>query len=400
MAGRTSKQAPERREQSMGPEDKRVMRRRRARRRAILRSVILVVLCVGLFLLWQNWNALAPDRLMGKLQDLVGSGTGSYPVDVSGTGVRRLARSQNYSVVLTDSHLTYLNQSGAEVARYSCTYPSALLRTAGRYVLLAEQSGQRLQVCTRTAILTELTADQDIISVALNEKGQFAVLTQGPQGYAVQVKVYDRNGKELYSRSRNQTATDVALAADGSQIALLSVQAADGNLNTSVEVFSLETADTGALCSYTASDSLLYRLEYLDGGWLAALGETGVVMMDTANGLTTVYAPTGMRLLGYAVGGEDLALALRPYGTTGDGQIQVIDKHGEPRSTVPFTGDFRHLSGQEQQYVLLTDSYVQKITAAGAAGTADVAADGQQAVLDGENAVVLGLNRLESYPLS
>ena len=47
----------------------------------------------------------------------------------------------------------------------------------------------------------------------------------------------------------------------------------------------------------------------------------------------------------------------------------------------------------------LTDAYAQRITTTGAAGTAQVGSDGQQVVLDGDHAVVLGLNRLVAFEL-
>lgn len=380
--------------------DKRQMRRRRARRRAIVRSVVVVALCVVVILLWQNWESLTPDRLISGVENLLGTGTGSYPVDMSGTHVRRLEQAQSYAAVLTDSHLIYLNHSGAEVSRYACAYPTALMRTAGRYVLLAEQGGRRLHLSTRSKVCLEMNADQDILSVALNEQGQIAVLTDGPQGYAVQIKVYDKNGKLLYTRNRNHTGTEVALSRDGAQVAMLSVEAVDGNLNTTMDVFSLKTSGTEALCSYTTQDKLLYRMAYLDGGWVAAFSEDGVVMLDTADGLATVYAPADMRVLGYAVAGKDLALAVRPYGDTGGGQIHIVNKNGEPTAVVDFTGAFRHLSGSHQQYVLLTDMYVQQLSAAGAGVTAAVEADGQQVILADSRAVVLGLNRLIAYDLT
>lgn len=200
MADKKQKRVPG---QPLTAAEKREMRRRRARRRALLRGMILVALCAVLLLLWQNWDTLAPNRLLNRFQDMMGTSTGSYPVDLSGVTARRLDRSQTYSVLLTDSHLLYLNTNGAEVKRHGCAYAEALLRTAGRYVLVAEQGGRRIQLSTRNAIVAEWTADQDIITVSLNEKGQVAVLTHGLQGYAVQIKVYDRNGKLLYREAES-----------------------------------------------------------------------------------------------------------------------------------------------------------------------------------------------------
>ena len=386
--------------QPLTAEQKRQMRRRRSRRRAVLRGIALVLVCVIVVLLWQNWDVVAPDRLYSHIQDLLGSSTGSYPVDFSGVGVQRLARVDNYSVVLTDSHLIYLNQSGAEVNRISCAYPSALMCTTDQYVLVAEQGGRRIQLSTRTSVVTEMEVDNEIIAVALNDKGQMAVLMQGSQGYLVQIKVYDRKGKLLYTRSRNQTATEIALSPDGRQVALLSIKALNGTLTSAMDVFSLTTSDTEALCSHKEADTLLYRMEYLSDGWVVAFSEDRAVMMDTANGLASVYVPSDMRVLGYAVGSDTMALVLRSYGSTGDGEVHIVNKEGVPTATIPFEGVYRDLSQQKGLYVLLTDTYAQRITANGEQVRVSVEEDGRQAVLDGDNVVVLGLNRLLSYPLT
>ncbi len=389
--------------QNQGPltaEQKRIMRRRKARRRALGRLIALVLFVALLVVVWQNWDVLAPDRLMSEFEMLVGSGTGEYPVDMSGTGVRRLTKAEQYAVVLTDSHLIYLNHGGAEVARYGCAYQTPLVQTAGKYVLVAEQGGRRLQMTTRSAAVLELEMERDIVAVALNEKGMLAVLTDGPQGYAAQVTVYNRKGEAVYVRDRKTVGTDLALSANGKQLAMLSPEAVDGVLNTRMEVFSLKTTDTEAVCSYVAKDSLLYRLTYLENGWVAGFGENGVVMLDTADGLATVYVPDGMKVLGYATTGNHFALAVRPYGTTAGGEIHVVGKDGNPLTTVPFTGELRHLFGDDGAYGVLTDSCVQKITKNGGEGTADIPSDGQQAILDGNSAIVLGLNRIDSYALN
>lgn len=365
----------------------------------LLRLSTLLLLCVLVVTLWKNWDSVAPDKWWGNLQDSLTGSTGSYPVDVSGMNMKRLTLSGKYTVTFSDSYLTYLDDNGGEVARYACTYPSGLLSTAGQYVLLAEQDGRRFRLNTRSGMVFEGTAEQPIITAAVNAKGQMALLTQGPQGYTVQVTVYDRRGKVLYTRSRNQQAVDVALSADGSQVALLSVQATDGALHTIVDVFSLSSTDTKPLCSHTANNVLLYRLEYLGDTWLTAIGENGVTLLDTKDGLSTVYSAGDMRLLGYAIGDNTLALALRPYGDTGDGQVHVINKKGEPSCMVPFSGEFRQISASGKRYVLLTDAAATEITAAGQGKQAAVENDGQQAVLSGQRVVVLGLNRVQAYTL-
>ena len=392
---RNMKQSPEQR--PLTAEEKRRLRRKRAQRRTLMRMVLLVALCAVVIVVMANWDSLAPDRLFSAAENLLGIGTGSYPVDLSGTGVYWLERAQNYSAVLTDSHLIYLNRTGAEVSRFSLAYPTALMRTAGQYVLVGEQGGRRIHLSTRNKVLLEMDAEYDIFNVAVNKQGTIAVLTDGPQGYAVQLNVYNKSGRLLYTRNRNHTVTQVSLSADGTQVALLSVAAKNGNLNASLDVFSLKTSSPDALCSYELEDDLLYQIVYMDNGWVAAFSDSSAVMLDTSDGMATVYAPDGVQLLGYAVTEKGLAVAVRSYGTTGDGQVHVVNTKGDLLAQMDFTGEFRHLSGHNGKYALLTDSMVYKITNDGVQGSAATAADGRQVLLDEDMAVVLGLNRITAH---
>ena len=383
-------------QEQLSTEDKRVLRRRRQRRRLIVRIAIMVaVVTVGL-VVWLNWNVLAPDKIWTWIQDLVSGGTGSYPVDLSGTGARRLEQVEDYTVVLTESHLTYLNASGAEVSRYGCAYADALVRAEGKYVLVAEQNGRRLHLSTRNKMIKEWSTTHVIRAVSLNAEGQCAVLTDGPQGYLVQLCVYDAAGTLLYTRNSNRNAVDVALSPDGATVSLTSVEAVNGNLNTHLEVFST-TASGDAQSVYVAEDTLLYRIEYLSGGMVAAVHEQGVVLMNVKTGATDTYAPEGMHVLGYAVSGDNVSLALRAYGDTAGGEAVVISTTGAEECCVPFDGEFRHLSGTNGKFALLTDDYVYLLSAAGAEGRARVPADGQQAVYAAGKAVVMGRNQLDVY---
>lgn len=384
-------------QEQLSTEDKRVLRRRRQRRRLITRIAILTAVVALGVVVWLNWSSLAPDKLWARLQDWISGGTGSYPVDLSGTGACRLEQTESYTVVLTESHLMYLNASGAEVARYGCAYADPLLRAEGKYVLVAEQSGHRLHLSTRSDRLNEWETQHPIRAVSLNALGQCAVLTDGPQGYAVQICVYDEEGELLYTRNSNRSAVDVALSPDGTTVSLTSVEAQDGTLNTRLEAFSLTSASADAQSAYVAADVLLYRTEYLSGGMLAAVHQQGLVLMDVKTGKTTVYRPAGMQVLGYAVSGDSVALALRPYGDTAGGEVEVLTAAGVRSCSVVFEGEFRHLSGCDGQYALLTDRYVQLLSVSGDKGKASVASDGQQAVSAVGKVVVMGRNELNVY---
>lgn len=380
-------------------EDSRRHHRRRSRLIMLRRLLVLVIVAVLAVVLWRNWDTMAPDKLLAKLQDSMQASAGTYPVDISGTHVSVLTRSEGYLFTLSDSYLTFYNTGGGEVNRFPCTYSSPLCHTAGRFVLLAEQDGKRVQLYTRTALQTELTAKEEILAVALNADGRFAVLTRGSQSYAAQVTVYERDGTQVYTRSRSKLATAVALSPDGEHLALLSVEANGGSLNSLVEVFPLSGSDTAAVYSHTLPGTLLYRLDYLQNARLSAVGEAGALLINTKENVTTPYTADTRRVLGYAANEDGVALVLREYGDTAGGTVAVVDKDGREVCTVPFTGEFRHLSTDGDSFLLLTDAAALRLDRSGADGTAAIEADGQRAALAGDTAVVLGLNTIQAYTL-
>ena len=69
-----TKFSPSQEQKQLTTAEKREVRRRRARRRAILRAVIVVAVIAVVVLVWHNWDHLAPDRLMGNIENLFGMG--------------------------------------------------------------------------------------------------------------------------------------------------------------------------------------------------------------------------------------------------------------------------------------------------------------------------------------
>ena len=377
--------------------------RRRHRRRSrllLLRRLIIVALVIVLALVvWQNWDTLAPDKLFANLQDSMNDQAGGYPIDISGANMTAIAKVDNYVATIGDSYLTYYDRNGGEANRYPCTYSSALMRTAGQYVLLAEQNGTRLQLSTRSAIQTEMNVDNRIISAAVCAAGRFAVLTQSGQGYSVKVTVYDRTGEVVYSRSRQQLATAIAISPNGKEIALISAEAKNGVFTTTLNTFPLSGGKTEANYTYTQTDTLFYRLEYLNNDVVAAIAEEGILLSNTRTENPVYFAADNEHVLSAVTTSRGIAVALRRYGATTGGRIAVMDANAQQLSSVDFSGEYRHLSTDGSRYMLLTDSVAQLITTAGGGNSATVEADGKSAVPDGGRAIVLGLNAISSYTL-
>ncbi len=385
-------------EETRSRDEARARHRRKARRTAIRRLVIFLIVLVLGFLAWRYWDVVNPKTLAEKLQSELSGSIGEYPIDISGTNVARIAVSDNCIVTVDDSHVIFYDKDGGEVNRTTCVFADPLVRTAGKYTLLASQGSKRVQLLTRSATLLDLTMTQDVLTVALNSKGQFAVLMQGGQGYSVELAVYNRKGKLLYTRSRTRLATDVALSPNGSTVALISTDTAGGTLTGTVEVFSL-SSNKEAIYSYTTDSALLYKLAYFDNGKLVAVGEDGALFIDPSKATTVPYSVNTQRVLSCAFGSHSIALVLREYGDTDGGKALLLTDGNTVAASVDFAGEYRYLTAKGDRFLLLTDSQIIRFEKTGNPVSAAVNADGQQAVLSNDRAIVLGINSIQAYTI-
>lgn len=230
------------------------------------RLVLVGVLLTGGYLLWQNWEKIAPDSLVIWVEEKLSGGEGGegYPVNVAGGGVRHMSELEGNLALLSDTSFTILNSRGGEAVRRPHTFSAPLLKTAGKYAVLAETGGARLSLETRAKTLWTVTLDHPIISAAVCRNGAAAVITSGGQSYNSEIVVFDKKGKEIYRRSRKRQAVDVAVSPGGDRVAIVSVAAENGAIKSYLEIFTF-AADKEAAFTHEASGVLLAAVDYLGG---------------------------------------------------------------------------------------------------------------------------------------
>lgn len=386
------------------PRGPRPSRKRRSRRhgRSVIWAVlfrltlVMAVVLLGV-LLWRNWDNLAPAALIEWFDRTVTGGDGGdgYPVDISGDSVVSMQAFGNNAALLTDTSLLVYNSSGAETVNRGHTFADPLLCTEGEYMLVAELGGNRYTLHTKKEAVSEGASAGTIVSAAVSDNGQVALVTESSQSYMSEVVVFDRKGNETFHwYSADLLVADVAFSPRQKEIAVLGLSAVDGDMRATLHVFSLSGKKEGPTHTYRATGSMMTALHYFDNGRIAAVGDTAVWVYDPDKNETAVTDFEDAVLLGYAFSDEGVGVVTRDYGESRGGMLRVITTVGNAVREIAFAGNYRHITAADRGFYLLTEDTLYQADGAGVAKTIAVSTDSLMTVEMNGKPLVLHLSML------
>lgn len=379
------------------PPDAAKARKRRRRRRFLLRLLLVTVFAAAIVFAVNNGDALSPSNWLPRIGAFFSGGGEGFPVDVSGNQIYRMEETSGGTVLLSDTYVTVIGSGGDEVMRRAHAFSDPQLRTAGKYILVAEKGGKRLQLETRAKTVQTVQTDYDILTTALHKSGSMAVVTGAQQGYNAAVSVYSVSGKLIYHRLCSSLVADVAFSPDGKQLALITIGAENGTMRSGVEIVAVNSTQSEMLYAHSETDVLLCRVAYLSDGTVTAVGDTAVWMYRPKKDVCNIYPLTDGSLIGYAIGNDSVMTVVKPYGANAGASIAYICSDATAAFTATAEGTFRDIAVSGNSYALLSDSYLYNIGSKGIVGSRVMTADGRLTATDGSKMLVLGLKTLSKY---
>ena len=116
--------------------------------RLIFRLMLVAALVAGILFTYMNWDKIAPESLVIWLDEKLAGGQkgDGFPVEITGSAVLDMAETRDGLALLTDTSFLVYNSNGGEVLRRQHGFSSPILKTSGKWSLLAEAGGYRLRV--------------------------------------------------------------------------------------------------------------------------------------------------------------------------------------------------------------------------------------------------------------
>lgn len=365
------------------------------RSRVVIRFLIVAAVLLALYALVINWRAFAPDSFVSWMEDVLdGTTGGEWPVSITGDTVFDLQQAGGNLVVLTDTDTVYYNGSGGESLRRACAYAKPMMRVNGRYVLLMETGGTRYRLETRSGVECEQELSSNISTGAVSGKGDVAVVTASSQSHVSEVLVFDRDGDKRYQwLSSEWLVLDVSFSNDGNALAVVGCRANAGAMQSAVLVFDLR--DGEAQPKQYLGDGVLYtRVQFMDSGTVAAVGDTQMRFVNPTGALDTAVPYTDVELIGFCLTESEVAIVTRPYGAQEGGTAAIYSSAGDKRCEQAIEGAFRDVSAGGAGFLVLTDRYVYTMDKEGLEDRAAVTADSLMVGGIDRKALVLGMSQL------
>ena len=237
--------------------------RKQKQRRRFWRKVLALVLAGavvwGILFLRQDIARLNLGMRLSDLLASYASGSG-YPVELPSGQVLNTAAVGKDLALLTDTNLALYNSQGKATGIYEHGYTNPICLANGDRVLVYDRGAKRLQVNSRSSQLFSQTLDYNISAADIGASGHIAVVTDAKY-YESCITVYDPEYDEIYIRETADMITGLSLNNTGSGMAVASINANGGRLDSTITFFDFTKEEPVA--SLVLENQLILSMEYV-----------------------------------------------------------------------------------------------------------------------------------------
>ena len=197
----------------------------------------------------------------------------------------------------------------------------------GTVAAVYDIGGSEIYLLNAQGLVRQLTAEGEILSCSLNEKGALAV-TYNKSGYKAGVMVYSEKGELLFEfNSADRFLMTAAVSRDGRQMAAVTMGQTEGNFASSVVIYRMDSSEIYAACELYGG--AVYDLGTV-GSHYCAVGEDALHFVGSNGTLKAVYDFDGGYLRRCGLSDEGFAaLVLGRYRSGAQARLVTVDDEGQ-----------------------------------------------------------------------
>lgn len=145
-----------------------------------------------------------------------------------------------YIGILDKNNFDIYNNSGKKETTVTLEISKPIFNTEGRYLVVAQEKGQRLYVLENKNIIWEADVEGNISQVNINRNGYVAV-TIVDTSYKTVVAMYDNKGEPLFKTFSSSTrVVSTSVSNDNKYLALAEVDTSGTLIQSSIKIISIE----------------------------------------------------------------------------------------------------------------------------------------------------------------
>ena len=202
-------------------------------------------------------------------------------IELDGDENTKVYAYEKYICVFRKKTLEFYNKVGTQVDKIELDINEAVFTTAGRYMAICEENGQKFYLICGKEKLFESEIEGNITQINVSRNGYVSIVISNTS-YKSIVDVFDKTGKEVFKTNLvSSRVVDVCISQDSKYLAIAEVDLSGIIIQSKIQVVSMELAQTdpmeAIMYKYEApTDKLIMNIEYQEQNKLMCMYNDGI----------------------------------------------------------------------------------------------------------------------------
>lgn len=256
-------------------------KKNRILKRIILAILVLLIIAIGIFIYeyyrnldfrqWCDENVLKKEIMQEDTKS----------IELDGDENTKVYSYEKYICVFRKKTLEFYNKMGTQSEKMELDINEAVFTTAGRYMAICENNGQKFYLICGKEKLFESEIEGNITQIKVSRNGYVALVISNTS-YKSIVDVFDKDGNEIFKTNLvSSRVADICMSQDSKLLAIAEVDLSGILIHSKIQVVSIELAQNrpneAILYKYEApTDKLIMNIEYQEQNKLVCMYNDGI----------------------------------------------------------------------------------------------------------------------------
>ena len=247
----------------------------------ILLIIIAIMACICEYFFNLEFRRWCDENILRR--EIVEEDTKSIELD--GDENTKVYAYEKYICVFRKKKLEFYNKLGTQVDKMELDINEAVFTTAGRYMAICEENGQKFYLICGKEKLFESEIEGNITQINVSRNGYVSIVISNTS-YKSIVDVFDKTGREVFKTNLvSSRVADVCISQDSKYLAIAEVDLSGILIQSKIQVVSIELARTNPeeaiLYKYEAqTDKLIMNVEYQEQNRLICMYNDGIEILQ------------------------------------------------------------------------------------------------------------------------
>lgn len=253
----------------------------------VLLLIIAIMVLIGIYFFNMEFRNWCDENIFRK--EILQEDT-NY-IELDGDENTQVYAYDKYICVFRKKKLEFYNKVGTKVDEIELDISKAVFASAGRYMAICEEEGQRFYLICGKDKVFENEVEGNITQIDVSRDGHVSVVLSNIS-YKSIIDVYSRTGEEIFKTNLvSARVADVSISQDSKYLAIAEVDLSGILISSSIQIVSMELAQTNpkeaTIYKYEApTDKLIMNISYQKQNKLICMYNDSIEMLQDKTSMT------------------------------------------------------------------------------------------------------------------